>query len=188
MNIHSDYTSLPSANHVPAGQAKSHRFASDAPAPQTLSDAPAEPTDTFESPRPAKGVLRLLEAGHFRGVADVRLRINFQQELSAQQGQSLPELSSPAGQGKAYAKFLQMYQAMQSPPADQPPVEPPTDGSGTPPTGDPADAAPVEPAPEPAAPPATEAPTDPVVDVQASTFRRPRRPARHSTCRLGRSR
>jgi hypothetical protein len=30
-----------------------------------------------------KGVLRLLEAGHFRGVADVRLRINFFDELSA---------------------------------------------------------------------------------------------------------
>lgn len=30
-----------------------------------------------------KGVLRLLEAGHFKGVADVRLRINFFDELSA---------------------------------------------------------------------------------------------------------
>jgi PAS domain S-box-containing protein len=29
------------------------------------------------------GVLRLLEAGHFKGVADVRLRINFFEELSA---------------------------------------------------------------------------------------------------------
>ncbi len=31
----------------------------------------------------ASGVIRLLEAGHFRGVADVRLRINFFDELSA---------------------------------------------------------------------------------------------------------
>lgn len=33
----------------------------------------------------ANGVLRLLEAGHFRGVADVRLRTNFFDELSARQ-------------------------------------------------------------------------------------------------------
>ena len=31
----------------------------------------------------ARGVIRLLEAGHFNGVADVRLRINFFDELSA---------------------------------------------------------------------------------------------------------
>jgi HPt (histidine-containing phosphotransfer) domain-containing protein len=31
----------------------------------------------------ARGVLRLLEAGHFKGVADVRLRINFFEQLSA---------------------------------------------------------------------------------------------------------
>jgi len=30
-----------------------------------------------------RGVIRLLEAGHFKGVADVRLRINFFEELSA---------------------------------------------------------------------------------------------------------
>lgn len=33
----------------------------------------------------AKGVLRLLQAGHFKGVADLRLRINFHEELSAMQ-------------------------------------------------------------------------------------------------------
>ena len=31
----------------------------------------------------AKGVLRLLQEGHFKGVADVRLRINFHEELTA---------------------------------------------------------------------------------------------------------
>ena len=31
----------------------------------------------------AKGVLRLLQEGHFKGVADVRLRINFHDELAA---------------------------------------------------------------------------------------------------------
>lgn len=34
------------------------------------------------SPARAKGVLRLLEEGHFKGVADYRLRINFFDELS----------------------------------------------------------------------------------------------------------
>lgn len=42
-----------------------------------------------------KGVIRLLEQGHFKGVADVRLRINFFEELSqratARATESLPE-------------------------------------------------------------------------------------------------
>ena len=41
------------------------------------------------SPGEPRGVLRLLEAGHFQGVADVRLRINFFDELSAQAAEDL---------------------------------------------------------------------------------------------------
>jgi len=37
----------------------------------------------------AKGVLRLLQEGHFRGVADVRLRINFHEELMALQNEAV---------------------------------------------------------------------------------------------------
>ena len=37
----------------------------------------------------AKGVLRLLQEGHFRGVADVRLRINFHEELMALQTEAV---------------------------------------------------------------------------------------------------
>ncbi len=37
----------------------------------------------------AKGVLRLLQEGHFRGVADVRLRINFHEELMALQDEAV---------------------------------------------------------------------------------------------------
>jgi len=37
----------------------------------------------------SKGVLRLLQEGHFRGVADVRLRINFHEELTAAQSQAI---------------------------------------------------------------------------------------------------
>jgi hypothetical protein len=43
----------------------------------------APPEEENSSDSGTKGVLRLLEAGHFRGVADVRLRINFFDALSA---------------------------------------------------------------------------------------------------------
>ncbi|MGE5296238.1 MAG: hypothetical protein ACM3VT_15560 [Solirubrobacterales bacterium] len=66
----------------------------------------SEPSDTQE----ARGVIRLLQEGHFKGVADVRLRINFAEELA---GSELPELSAPKGNGKAYEKFLQIYRDMQ---------------------------------------------------------------------------
>ncbi len=39
----------------------------------------------------AKGVLRLLEEGHFKGVADVRLRINFHQAITQRQTAQLKE-------------------------------------------------------------------------------------------------
>ncbi|MEW6073647.1 MAG: hypothetical protein AB1726_13775 [Planctomycetota bacterium] len=97
-----------------------------------------------------RGVLRNLLAGHYRGVADVRLRINFFDELQALTagagpaeappadplappvdpplddpasstpvteeptggGLTLPALSPPHGNGKAYAKFLAIYEEM----------------------------------------------------------------------------
>jgi hypothetical protein len=43
----------------------------------------APPAPDADDGEKARGVLRLLEAGHFKGVADVRLRINFFDELSA---------------------------------------------------------------------------------------------------------
>lgn len=39
------------------------------------------PTPAAEDEQGSKGVIRLLQAGHFQGVADVRLRINFHDEL-----------------------------------------------------------------------------------------------------------
>jgi hypothetical protein len=54
------------------------------PVPVPAPQEPVEPpTESVEPSERAKGVLRLLEAGHFKGVADVRLRINFFEELSA---------------------------------------------------------------------------------------------------------
>jgi hypothetical protein len=48
----------------------------------TLSDDEVPVEHTAEEDG-AKGVLRLLQEGHFKGVADVRLRINFHDELAA---------------------------------------------------------------------------------------------------------
>lgn len=48
-----------------------------------------------EPPR-AKGVLGLLQAGHFKGVADVRLRINLFDELSALKSANLAEAAGVA--------------------------------------------------------------------------------------------
>jgi len=45
----------------------------------------------------AKGVIRLLEAGHFRGVADVRLRINFHDELQARREEAARPAIAQAG-------------------------------------------------------------------------------------------
>ena len=52
----------------------------------------AEPTpvaEAGESEEKTRGVIRLLQAGHFKGVADVRLRINFHEELQALENQNL---------------------------------------------------------------------------------------------------
>lgn len=46
-----------------------------------VNETPIEPLESNESE--SRGVMRLLAANHFRGVADVRLRINFFDELSA---------------------------------------------------------------------------------------------------------
>jgi hypothetical protein len=42
------------------------------------------------------GVLRLLQEGHFKGVADVRLRINFHEQLQGLQGEALRERAPDA--------------------------------------------------------------------------------------------
>lgn len=91
----------------------------------------AEPVVTPEPEAPAvsdpaekePGVLRLLQEGHFRGVAAMRLRINFADAL---QGEELPEPVLPKGRGKAFDKFAAQYEAMQPPGPEEPsPTEPP---------------------------------------------------------------
>ena len=79
----------PILRRITDGQSPTSRIGS-----MTQVDEPVlrEPADTGGQAIPeipdadqgkAPGVIRLLEAGHFRGVADVRLRINFFDELSA---------------------------------------------------------------------------------------------------------
>jgi len=71
--------------------AAAHQMNKSKPAKETA------PTDTLEtqntetvgSKEKTKGVLRLLQAGHFKGVADVRLRINFFDEIQALEAQNL---------------------------------------------------------------------------------------------------
>ena len=81
-------------------------------APDPENTALAEATGTSEPTTEgekttgrANGVLRLLESGHFKGVADVRLRINFHEQLSPQAAAADPA----EGKGVAYEKFLSIY-------------------------------------------------------------------------------
>ena len=53
----------------------------DVSAPPLLTDAVTPTQTTATNDEGVPGVIRLLEAGHFKGVADVRLRINFFEEL-----------------------------------------------------------------------------------------------------------
>jgi len=59
----------------------------DESAPETELEVQAETGD-------GRGVLRLLQEGHFKGVADVRLRINFHEELSALQDDALKDVAA----------------------------------------------------------------------------------------------
>lgn len=57
------------------------------PALNGISETQSTPTlpvdQDVEKNENVKGVIRLLQEGHFKGVADIRLRINFSEELSA---------------------------------------------------------------------------------------------------------
>ena len=56
-----------------------------------------DPLDSQQGEEPrlddVKGVIRLLQEGHFKGVADVRLRINFHYELQAMENAAKEELA-----------------------------------------------------------------------------------------------
>ena len=62
----------------------------EAEAPDTGGDA------SNEGETVAEGVLRLLQAGHFKGVADVRLRINFHDQIVAAEGEAARSAANEA--------------------------------------------------------------------------------------------
>jgi len=71
------------------------------PSPERAARSDTHRLTSSDTPRPeahalddrAKGVMRLLQDGHFKGVADVRLRINFHQEITRQQTAHLKEVA-----------------------------------------------------------------------------------------------
>lgn len=89
------------------------------PVPPSTTD-PVNPT-VSQPPDRARGMLRNLASGHFRGVADLRHRLNFAAEIKAA-GLTLPDPTPPKGNGKAYAKFLAAYRSSQPQPPSGPPA------------------------------------------------------------------
>jgi len=57
---------------------------------------PPEPVETEDSGQRAEGVLRKLQEGHYKGVADVRLRINFHEEIAAAEAAAAASATSQA--------------------------------------------------------------------------------------------
>ncbi|MBN1475211.1 hypothetical protein JXA47_00510 [Candidatus Sumerlaeota bacterium] len=77
-----------------ASLARTHRAESTDELPPADSDEELErPEEEDEDMGRAKGVLRNLLEGHFKGVADLRLRINFHAELTAIQDQAVREVT-----------------------------------------------------------------------------------------------
>ena len=63
------------------------------PTAQIDEPSPTEPQSDIQNTddtEDGKGVLRLLQEGHFKGVSDVRLRINFFEKLNAIEAAKLP--------------------------------------------------------------------------------------------------
>jgi len=71
-----------------AGRGVDHRRGPEGASVQVSSEVGAPESAKL---RPAHGVLRLLQEGHFKGVADVRLRINFAEEIAALQADATGE-------------------------------------------------------------------------------------------------
>lgn len=73
----------------------------------------AETFNISRSKAKAKGVVKKFHDSetHFNGVADLRLRINFAEQL---QGLTLPPLSGPKGESSAYSRFLEIYEGLEA--------------------------------------------------------------------------
>lgn len=71
-------------------------------------------TDNFNANRgkgKAKGVIKKFQDpdSQFNGVADLRLRSNFAEQL---QGLNISPVSEPKGKGSAYGRFLEIYESL----------------------------------------------------------------------------
>ncbi|MHC4643020.1 MAG: hypothetical protein ACYS32_15365 [Planctomycetota bacterium] len=101
------------------------------PANQASAEQESNTEQTTET-SDAKGVIRLLQEGHFKGTSDVRLRINFYEEIAAIDAAKLQEV--------AEEKVDEILQSVGTiidsinPPGDPPPVSnaelPPVDADG----------------------------------------------------------
>ncbi|MHC4950990.1 MAG: hypothetical protein ACYTEU_08410, partial [Planctomycetota bacterium] len=78
------------AGMAPKAMKKPHPVKDEKPV-ETTATATAQETESGEKTR---GVIRLLQAGHFKGVADVRLRINFYDEIQALESQNLKTVAA----------------------------------------------------------------------------------------------
>ncbi|MHC4632404.1 MAG: hypothetical protein ACYS9C_14205 [Planctomycetota bacterium] len=112
------------------------------------------------------GVLRLLLEGHFKGVADVRLHINFFNELAAIEAAQLQAVAEENVDGVLQAvEMLVGTLAEESEPAVEPPVEPPVELPVEPPVE-----LPVEPLVEPTVEPTVESAGEPTPEVPAEVL------------------
>lgn len=76
----------PALNEISQEQLKDNEI------PETQS-TPTQPVDQeIEKDETVKGVIRLLQEGHFKGVADIRLRINFSEELNAVENREIQKV------------------------------------------------------------------------------------------------
>jgi hypothetical protein len=91
------------------------RTAPTAPRDASRTAPPVPDHDARRTDERTPGALRHLADGHYRGVADVRLRTVFHEELAALAAErDVAELSEPAGNGAAYAKFLAAYEELRA--------------------------------------------------------------------------
>jgi hypothetical protein len=94
----------------------------------TTEGAGSESEPAAEEPR---GVVGLLQEGHFKGVAAARLWINFFDKLPPE---GVPEPTAPNSSGRAFEKFMEQYKALSAP--TEPAGEPTQDGTSEPPPAD----------------------------------------------------
>jgi len=88
-------------------------------APDAIPDEPVGAAEEQNDEAKAKGVLRLLQAGHFQGVADVRLRINFHNEIVAMESEQYAQTAQQGMSDLQSAIGDQMTTLLDNPDLDE---------------------------------------------------------------------